>query len=68
MLKKTYDTDIQKIKSSIAKTVEEKRIASNINISTPNVELESMDFETRDINFEILSQQIEQDEQAAKAG
>ena len=58
----------KKVKSNIAKTIEEKRIASNIEVNIPTSDLETMDFESQNVNFEILSQQIEQDETPAKAG
>ena len=67
-LKKTYKEDISKIKSSIAKTIETKRIASNIEVSTPLEDFETLDFGGQDTNFDILSQQIKQDEQPAKVG
>ena len=66
-LKKTYSEDVEKVKTMVAKTVQEKRIASNIEVEA-SYELESIDFHTQDVNFDILQQQIEQDQEAAHVG
>ena len=66
MLKKTYREDITALKSNLNKRIETKRIASHIDVNVQPEELESMDIDGRDIDFDILNQQISQESEPAK--
>ena len=61
---KTFQTDIKNVKSTLNKHIEERRLASNIDLDMPVSQFETGD--DVDPNFNILSQQITQDEEPAE--
>ena len=62
-LKKTYSKEIKEAKTDLHEKIQVKRLAANITVTVPSENFESLDFDdnAEDMNFEILSQQIEQE-------
>ena len=61
---KHYETDVQNVKMTVKNQIEERRQASNVDLDIPPNQFETADEE--DCNFNILSQQMVQDDKPVK--